>query len=353
MKRCGLIVLFLMLISVNFVNAAISIGEQFDIVDESTMVLGILFGIFALGINFGLSRGPMRYSKGRGWLAVLIALGLTYGVHKWWGGYYDFFNGVLFFIPEGLIEIVWPIVFLVFLVGSIVYLKKHALGVWGIFLIGGSRFAYESEIPAWTGGILILFWFILWLKGRKKKASDLGGGYAPQSYSNVPSATPSAPSSSQPGPGRLRRSGGWVKGKFGQMGKNIKYNRAHAAGLKENKARDQAKRKYNKMRDEASKENTARDRTKQMQIATKEQEKRKELEKYNKMRDEASKENTARDQEKQKALERQQTKKRISALKGEITKLNKKISKSTVIERGQIENRIRQLQKEMQGLSKI
>ncbi len=191
MERRGLVALFLTLVSVNFVSAAFSITDEFSNVDPSTMVLGFLFVTFAFLIHTGLTRtGPFRYNRtAAGMISISLSMLIIYGIDRVGWDYYSFFNGLAFFVPEEFIEIFWPFLFLILLVGSLWKLKKHALLFWGIFLIGLSFFAYESEFLAYLGGFLILLWLLLllksWLSGKKKP--KLGGDDdPPEDYSNPP-----------------------------------------------------------------------------------------------------------------------------------------------------------------------
>jgi len=311
MKRRGWIALFLTLVSVNFVSAAVygslSIGDALSAMDPSTMVLGVIFIIAALVINTGLSRaGPFRYNRmGSGIISISLALLIIWGINTFGWDYYSFFNGILFFIPEGLVETIWPILFLLFLGITFWKFGKHALLILGVFLIAGSFFAYESGILFFLGIALIVIW-LLWLWKGKKKRSDLGGNYIPpeapaqgptgdrgppgQRGSQGPpgsSAPPNAPSSSSSGPGffnkwrgKTKQAGGWFGGKTKQGAgwakekwKQKQYAKAQGAAMKEDAAREKAKQQATKEQahEEALRENAARDQAKQQKIEQKQQ----------------------------------------------------------------------------------
>ena len=181
MKRSGLIALFLALVSVNFVSAAVygslSIGDALSAMDPSTMILGVIFIITALVINIGLSRaGPFKYNQtGSGIISISLALITIWGINRMDWDYYNFFN---FFIPEGLIETIWPILFLLFLVLTLwKFGVRNSLLIFGAFLIAGSFFAYESGLLFFLGITFIVIWLLLWLKSKKK--TDLREKYVP------------------------------------------------------------------------------------------------------------------------------------------------------------------------------
>lgn len=182
MERRGLVSLFLTLISINFVSAqfygSLSISDALRAVDPSTMVLGIIFVIAALLINVGLSRGgPLKYNQtAKGIISISLALLIIWGIDRAGFDYYGLFNGIVFFIPEGLLETIWPLLFFLSMlfVGWKFGWKSIFLAL-GIFLIGGAFFAYESGLLLILGGFFILTWLILLLKKK-----------GPVGYSNYP-----------------------------------------------------------------------------------------------------------------------------------------------------------------------
>ncbi len=185
MRGKSLLGLFLSLVSINFVSAAFygsfSLSDSLNSVDPSTMVLGVIFIISALLINTALTRvNIFKDNKNVGGvISISLALLIIWGVNKTGLDYYSFFNGILFFIPEGFLEMFWPIAFLLGL--GIMFWKfgiAYTLMIVGALISAGSFFAYESNtLLAIGGGIFFLGLFIALIKFLKKKDKGRGISY--------------------------------------------------------------------------------------------------------------------------------------------------------------------------------
>lgn len=285
-----------MLISINFVSAqfygSLSISDALRAVDPSTMVLGIIFVIAALLINVGLSRGgPLKYNQtAKGIISISLALLIIWGIDRAGFDYYGFFNGIVFFIPQGLLETIWPLLFLL----SILFVGwkfgwKSIFLVLGAFLVGIDLFfAYESGLLLILGGFFILIWLILLLK----KKPGLRGNIPPYrpsnkrnfSYTNaseilndyIPSSKDFKRGARWFG-GKAKQSAGWVGGKTKQSTgwakskwKQKQYAKAQGAAMKEDAAREQAKQQQaaTKEQAQASKQAQREEQTQQAQQET-------------------------------------------------------------------------------------
>jgi hypothetical protein len=119
MKERGLFGIFLTLISINLVSAqfygSFSISNALRVVEPSTMVLGSIFIAATILINTALSRtGPLRDNRtGAGIISVALGLLIIWGVDRMGWDYYNFFNSIFFFVPAGLLETFWPLMFII------------------------------------------------------------------------------------------------------------------------------------------------------------------------------------------------------------------------------------------------
>lgn len=180
MKR-GMLALFLTLVSVNFVSAAFhyggfSLGNLLDSIEPSTMVLGIIFIISTLFINTGLTRaGPFRDNKNvAGIISVSIALFIIWGVNQTGWNYYGFFNGILFFIPTGFLETLWPLLLLAGIVIVGIWKKWNSLYYIGGFLMIAGYLIDSGTLIAIGAALIItrFFWVLIF-----KKKDDVNSHY--------------------------------------------------------------------------------------------------------------------------------------------------------------------------------
>ena len=287
MKGRGLISLFLSLVSINFVSAAyfgsFSLENLFNSIDPSTMVLGVIFIISSLLINTALKRvGVFRDSPSIGGvIAITLALFIVWGVNRSGIDYYGLFNGILFFVPAGMLELVWPIVFLI---GTGLLFWKFGFSktmmILGALMIAGSFFAYDSGIVQIAGAILIGIGFILAIRGYLKRGAigvgrggwgatkglargagvglqGIGKGFK-NAKERLNNSTIVDEGLDAAGRG-LKKAKGWVGNKYQQR----KYNNMRDAAARENSEKDRistiATRKKDKAHDEAIKENKERD----------------------------------------------------------------------------------------------
>ena len=133
---------FVLAASIGFVSAQyygrFSIGDILNQADPSTMVLGLIFVISVVVVRTALSRaGPFKDNNAA---ASVISLALSllfiWSINRSGWNYYYFFNGVLFFIPTGYLEVMWPIGFLLIVLFTAIKWKWNSL-----YLIGGLLFA--------------------------------------------------------------------------------------------------------------------------------------------------------------------------------------------------------------------
>jgi hypothetical protein len=169
MKKSLLFILFL-LVSINFVSAyGFSLGDFFEGIDSSTMILGAVFIISFYFINLALS----RFFKDRGggpsqavWVPSLAAaLLITWGINKTGFDISGFFFDIG--ISEELLMTILPILILAGAILLIIKLKSGSLLVFGGLFILLSFLAYDKTLLITIGIILLVIGVIL--LGRKKK----------------------------------------------------------------------------------------------------------------------------------------------------------------------------------------
>jgi hypothetical protein len=255
MNERGLFGIFLTLISINLVSAqfygSFSISDALRIVEPSTMVLGIIFIAATILINTTLSRtGPLRYNRtGAGIISVALGLLIIWGVDRMGWDYYNFFNSVFFFVPAGLLETFWPLLFIVCII--FVWWKlgwKYILIFLGSFFTILGFFSYESGILWMLGGALLVIGiiFIFILKKKDKDPIDWRkygrGALTSGKYTGIAGKY----AAGKVGSG-IKKGFGWGKGKWDQR----QYNKRYDEALREDAEREKMKREQKAQQAEA------------------------------------------------------------------------------------------------------
>ena len=180
----GMILLSFLIMS-NFASAQYynSFGNILNSVDESTIVLGLIFVIAFVLINYSLSNFFKGNKNVSGTISFAVSLLIVYGINRSGFNYNGLFNGFFFFLPTGFIETLWPILFLG--LGIIFSIKfNSAKKGFGILFIGTGMllifFSYALFYDS-SGGLglsiaSILIGAVLWVwgsKGDKKKTVEI------------------------------------------------------------------------------------------------------------------------------------------------------------------------------------
>lgn len=181
MKKAGLMFssLVVSLFAMNFVSAAVSIGDFFQEIGTENLVLGTLFLIFFAFINFILTKSFMKDNRPvAGVISFCVSLLAVYGIY-----YADFdITGLMFNfgVTEDIITTWVPIIFIAGLVFLSYSKKEKKWKFYRTFLISGVLFiilgmteaVYESGLFIIIGIILLMLGFYLWWKKRKKGNLD-------------------------------------------------------------------------------------------------------------------------------------------------------------------------------------
>lgn len=173
MKK-GLLILSLVTLSlINFASAGF-IGDTFDWVGIENLFLVIIFlGSFTLSF-IPLSRVFKQSGNIPVILAILVALGITAGVH------YTGFDISGIFFDLGINEtILFPIVSIILLIGIIYFIWKKGFGVFlmslGALLFTLSWISYEEDIIRYASAILFIIGaFLWWRKNHPKQDTSPG-----------------------------------------------------------------------------------------------------------------------------------------------------------------------------------
>jgi len=171
MKKGLLILPLITLLLINFTSAGF-IGDTFDLIGIDNILLVIIF----LG-SFTLSYIPLnKFFKNNGGIAgvlsFLVALGITAGIN------YTGFDISGLFLDLGIGEaILFPAVFLVLIIGIIIFIWKKGFGVFlmslGALLFTLSWISYEDEIIRYAGVFLFIIGAFLWWRKKPKNSGDL------------------------------------------------------------------------------------------------------------------------------------------------------------------------------------
>jgi hypothetical protein len=180
MKR-GLLLIVLTIVSISFISAygsyGFSIGNFFDNIDPSTLVLGALFIIFFGVLHFIFSRFFKRHDKTPNTalsaaVSFAASILMIYGIHRTDLDIEDFFFDIG--ISEGILEVVVPILLLIGFIFLWSKVKEKVFLIFaGLFLFVAifTNWVYDKGVLLWIGGGLIIVWAIIAYIRRKKKHS--------------------------------------------------------------------------------------------------------------------------------------------------------------------------------------
>ena len=152
MQKKGLLLFLLSFMFVGFASAQLSLGNMLNSVDDSTIVLGLIFVIIFGLVNFSLRRF-FRNNTLAGGIAFAVALLSIWGINRSNFEYTGVFYNVFFFIPNGFLETIWPLML---------------IGVWFLLIFKNSgptkglKFAFRKgtgELLLGSGAILLILSF--------------------------------------------------------------------------------------------------------------------------------------------------------------------------------------------------
>jgi hypothetical protein len=183
MKKAGLIFSSVVtsLFAMNFVSAAVSIGNFFDQIEPSTMILGALFMIFFAFINFILTKSVMKDNRPvAGVISLCISLLAVYGL------YYANFDVIGLMFNFGITEDIITTWVPILLLGLAIFfsIKFHVsyvmMALGALFLILGlTNAVYESALSIFSGIALLILGVIWaakhnkWFKKKDKLPKDM------------------------------------------------------------------------------------------------------------------------------------------------------------------------------------
>lgn len=165
---------------INFASAQFygrfSLSDFLNSVDESWIVLGMIFLIVYALVSYGLGNFFKGNKAVSGSIAFAIALLVIWGVNRSGFNYNGLFYNFFFFLPTGFVETIWPILFLGF--GVFLVIKTGNLGKGlGILFIGSGVLLiflsfigviYETEGGGSLGFGLIIIGVLSWWLGTRK-----------------------------------------------------------------------------------------------------------------------------------------------------------------------------------------
>lgn len=175
MKKKSLFLIFGLLF-INLVSAyPATLQNLLDELDPSTAILGSLFLIFFLLINYVLSK-TFKGQKGiAGIIAFILSFMIIYTINRsgfdYQNIYYDIFYGIG--LPSEVASTILP---LLLLAAAIFIIWKFSFGtlllVTGIFIFGYGLlgFAYERGITMIIGAVIAIIGF--WIRNKKKHSVD-------------------------------------------------------------------------------------------------------------------------------------------------------------------------------------
>ena len=153
-----------------------SLTNLLNNIDSSTMILGTVFFLCFIFINFSLSKFFKGNSLNSGITSFIISLLITYGINK---SNYNLENFFYYFgFSEVFLNTILPIVAIVAIIYLFIKLKSNAFFVIGgvlIFMGGFTEVFYESGTVIFIGGLLIIGGLIYksWeKKGKEKKEKE-------------------------------------------------------------------------------------------------------------------------------------------------------------------------------------
>ena len=192
MKKMWIAALAISLFLTNFASAqfygSFSIGSILNGIDDSTIVLGLIFLISFVLINFSLAKFFKGNKSVAGVIAFAVSLLIIWGLNSSGLGYTNIFYNIFFFIPSNAIQTLWPLIFL----GAAVILTVR-YGLWrgiGVLFIGSgslvvllsfTNLVYETSGGLGFGALLIIIGLGFWAWGvrkAKRKIMQINyGGY--------------------------------------------------------------------------------------------------------------------------------------------------------------------------------
>jgi len=205
MRKIGVIGLFLMLTFIGFVSAqfygTFSASNFLNSIDDSTLILGIIFIVSFALLNFSLSKWLKGNKAISATVALAISLLIVWAVNRSGISYNLFFYDIFFFIPSGFLETILPWLFIIgaLFIGFMWGWNKVLL-ILGVILLITSLFAYQSGVVLALAIILLVAWLFLVILSKKK---DIGR-YRPSKSYLYPGFSASGPSRSRPAPASSR-----------------------------------------------------------------------------------------------------------------------------------------------------
>jgi hypothetical protein len=164
-----------LLLAINFASAA-EIGDLLGSIDQSLVILIALFLVtFSLSF-FALNKVFKDNKTMAGVVAGAVAFLAVYGVNK-----IEFDTGNLL-SSLGMSESVISLALFVIITAGIIFmfvkLKRNALMILGILLVGLSFFVYAKALLMIAGIILLIIWVVLNVKkkGNKLSFQNVGAG---------------------------------------------------------------------------------------------------------------------------------------------------------------------------------
>ena len=153
MQKKSLLLFLLSFMFLGFASAQLSLGSALNSVDDSTIVLGLIFVIIFGLVNFSLRRFFRGNNLLAGGISFSVALLSIWGINRSSFEYTGIFYNVFFFIPNGLLETIWPLML---------------IGIWFLLIFKNSgptkglKFAFRrgtGELLLASGAILLILSF--------------------------------------------------------------------------------------------------------------------------------------------------------------------------------------------------
>jgi hypothetical protein len=178
--------------SLDLISAQFSFGSMLNLVEPSTMILGIVFIVSFALINLALSRVFKDNPAIAGIVSFALSLGIIYSINYYGFDYAGFFGNIFFFVPS---DVLYTFVPLILLIAVIALGAKFGFGMVltaaGAMLVGISftDLVYEKTVAAMIGGLIAFIGLWMWLR---KKKSGLSGssGYSGSSSDDYRSSLP-------------------------------------------------------------------------------------------------------------------------------------------------------------------
>lgn len=182
MKKKLAFVLSLMLFLTGMVSAmyggygSISLGNLLYSIDESTLVLGVIF-LMSFALVFFSTLGFFRENKAvTSAVSFGVSLLIIWGINRSGFGYMNIFNDVFFFLPQGFLETFWPLIILGIGIVSVVKLGfmkgigalLFGVGLVLVFMIF-TGIIYDSALSANMGIFLAIAGAVVFFLGKKKR----------------------------------------------------------------------------------------------------------------------------------------------------------------------------------------